>query len=43
MPLLSVDSVSFKYGEQWVLRGIGFEVEKGQLDSIESGDVTLFF
>lgn len=29
MPLLSVDSVSFKYGEQWVLRGIGFEVEKG--------------
>jgi iron complex transport system ATP-binding protein len=29
MPLLSVDSVSFKYGEQWVLRGIDFEVEKG--------------
>ena len=29
MPLLSVDSVSFKYGEQWVLRGIGFDVEKG--------------
>jgi len=29
MPLLSVDNVSFKYGEQWVLRGIGFEVEKG--------------
>jgi len=29
MPLLSVDSVSFRYGEQWVLRGIGFEVEKG--------------
>ena len=29
MPLLSVDGVSFKYGEQWVLRGIGFEVAKG--------------
>ncbi|OPY11394.1 MAG: Hemin import ATP-binding protein HmuV [Syntrophaceae bacterium PtaB.Bin038] len=29
MPLLSVDRVSFKYGEQWVLRGIRFEVEKG--------------
>jgi len=29
MPLLSVDRVSFKYGEQWVLRGIDFEVEKG--------------
>ena len=29
MPLLSVDNVSFKYGEQWVLRGIGFDVEKG--------------
>ncbi len=29
MPLLSVDRVSFKYGEQWVLRGVAFEVEKG--------------
>ena len=29
MPLLSVDGVSFKYGEQWVLRRIGFEVAKG--------------
>lgn len=29
MPLLSVDNVSFRYGEQWVLRGVAFEVEKG--------------
>jgi len=29
MPLLNVDNVSFRYGEQWVLRGIDFEVEKG--------------
>ena len=29
MPLLRVDQVSFKYGEQWVLRGIDFEVAKG--------------
>ena len=29
MPLRSVDRVSFKCGEQWVLRGVAFEVEKG--------------
>jgi iron complex transport system ATP-binding protein len=29
MPLLRVDNVSFKYGEQWVLREIDFEVAKG--------------
>ena len=29
MPLLNVDNVSFRYGEQWVLWGISFEVAKG--------------
>jgi iron complex transport system ATP-binding protein len=29
MPLLRVDKVSFRYGEQWVLRGIDFDVAKG--------------
>jgi iron complex transport system ATP-binding protein len=45
MPLLRVDNVSFKYGEQWVLRGIGFEVEKGDFLGIigpnGSGKTTL--
>ena len=45
MPLLSVDGVSFKYGEQWVLRGIGFEVAKGDFLGIigpnGSGKTTL--
>ena len=45
MPLLNVDNVSFKYGERWVLRGIGFEVEKGDFLGIigpnGSGKTTL--
>jgi iron complex transport system ATP-binding protein len=45
MPLLNVDNVSFKYGEQWVLRGIGFEVAKGDFLGIigpnGSGKTTL--
>ncbi len=45
MPLLRVDNVSFKYGEQWVLRGVGFEVEKGDFLGIigpnGSGKTTL--
>jgi iron complex transport system ATP-binding protein len=45
MPLLSVDNVSFKYGEKWVLRGIDFGVEKGDFLGIigpnGSGKTTL--
>ena len=45
MPLLKVDNVSFRYGEQWVLRGIAFEVAKGDFLGIigpnGSGKTTL--
>ncbi|HSD94059.1 MAG TPA: heme ABC transporter ATP-binding protein [Syntrophales bacterium] len=45
MPLLRVDNVSFRYGEQWVLRGIDFEVAKGDFLGIigpnGSGKTTL--
>ena len=45
MPLLKVDNVSFRYGEQWVLRGIDFEVAKGDFLGIigpnGSGKTTL--
>jgi len=45
MPLLKVDNVSFRYGEQWVLRGIDFTVEKGDFLGIigpnGSGKTTL--
>ena len=45
MPLLKVDNVSFRYGEQWVLRGIAFTVEKGDFLGIigpnGSGKTTL--
>jgi len=45
MPLLNVDNVSFRYGEQWVLRGIDFAVEKGDFLGIigpnGSGKTTL--
>jgi iron complex transport system ATP-binding protein len=45
MPLLSVEHVSFKYGERWVLREIAFEVEQGDFLGIigpnGSGKTTL--
>jgi len=45
MPLLNVDNVSFRYGEQWVLRGIDFAVAKGDFLGIigpnGSGKTTL--
>ncbi|MGE5855743.1 MAG: heme ABC transporter ATP-binding protein [Syntrophaceae bacterium] len=45
MPLLKVDKVSFRYGQQWVLRGIDFTVEKGDFLGIigpnGSGKTTL--
>jgi iron complex transport system ATP-binding protein len=45
MPLLNVDNVSFRYDGQWVLRGIDFEVEKGDFLGIigpnGSGKTTL--